>query len=111
MPKRLGMTIVCLHISAVLYVAIGILMYMLLQEQVLLAVLFAVFSIALAVGVEVVVSGLKNKRFWAWVAGIIICGTYVPSLFMILGALGLWGLLDSETRAVFLNSSGKNMSN
>lgn len=57
--------------------------------------------LALAVGIEFVVHGLRRRKFWAWVVGLCLFGLYVPSLFFPLGVLGLWGLLDSGSRAEF----------
>lgn len=60
-----------------------------------------VVCLALIAGIEFVASGLKRRKFWAWVAGLCIFGVYVPSLFLPLGALGLWGLLDTGARKEF----------
>jgi hypothetical protein len=106
-PHRIGMAVVCLHISAVLYFLVGLLLFPLFMavDQTGLGLTFAVamfiFCLALIVGIELVVSGLHRRRFWAWVAGLCIFGLYVPSLFFVLGALGLWGLLDEGSRAEF----------
>jgi hypothetical protein len=101
------MAVVCLHISAGLYVLIGVaLVPMFLDADPSgLGMAFAagtlVFCLALAGGIEFVVWGLGRRKFWAWVAGLCLFGLYVPSLFFPLGALGLWGLLDEGSRAEF----------
>lgn len=59
------------------------------------------FCLALVFGIEVVAYGLERRKFWAWIAGLCIFGLYVPSLFLPLGAFGLWGLLDEGSRAEF----------
>jgi len=108
MKDRTGLAIVCLHISAVAYVLFGV--FLLLLPRLIetsesygsgLAVFMLLFCLALAAGVEVLVVGLKKRRFWAWIVGIIVSGTYVPSLFLPLGALGLWGLLAAGSRKSF----------
>jgi hypothetical protein len=66
-----------------------------------IAVGVLIFFLALIAGIELVVYGLHRRRFWAWVAGLCIFGVYVPSLFLPLGVLGLWALLDSGSRAEF----------
>ena len=116
MPKRLQMTIICLHISAGLYIAIalGVVLFLYLyiknpeaippDDAAILSVagvLVAVMSIAMAAFIEIVIADLRRLRYWAWIAGLIICGIYVPSLFAVLGVLGLLGLLDVETQAAF----------
>lgn len=107
MPHRIGLAIACLHISAALYLVVGILVFPLLltgdgRRPAQPAVIFlAAFCWALSIGVEVVAAGLRRRKFWAWVAGLCVFGMYVPSLFFPLGALGLWGLLDAGSRAEF----------
>ena len=102
---RLGMAIVCLHISAVLYLLIGVLMFPLFlslddrgDTGMIFAVFMFLFCLVLIVGIEFVAAGLANRRYWAWIAGICIFGMYATSLFLPLGALGLWGLLDPDSR-------------
>jgi len=105
MQHRIGVAIVCLHISAVLYLLAGLLIFPLLTAEddsglgFTMAVLLFIFCLALIAGIEVVVFGLRQRKFWAWVAGLCIFGLYVPSLFLPLGALGLWALLDAGSRA------------
>jgi hypothetical protein len=119
MPGRLNITIVCLHISAALYVLLGIgfgIFFAFVSTQsissdpsltsvqplgIFLGVFTLIFSLLLAVGVEVIVWGLRKLKYWAWIAGIVVCALYITSAFVVLGALGLWGLLDSETQAAF----------
>src|SRR5690242_17836084 len=108
MKDRTTLTIVCFHISAVLYVLFGV--FLLLLPRLVdtsesyssgLAVFLLLFCLALAVGVEFLAAGLRRRRFWAWIAGIVVSGIYVPSLFLPLGALGLWGLLATGSRKAF----------
>jgi hypothetical protein len=107
MKHKIGMAIVCLHISAVLYLLVGLLLVLMANEAAGgTAICLLVFCVALAGGIEVVVSGLHQRKFWAWIAGLCIFGMYVPSLFLPLGALGLWGLLDNGSRAEFGISGG-----
>lgn len=109
MAKRhkIGLATVCLHISAVLYVIIGLLLFPLFMSEdetglgLPFAVVMLLLCLALASGIEFVVYGLNRRKFWAWVAGLCIFGLYASSLFLPLGALGLWGLLDSGSRAEF----------
>lgn len=109
MAKRhkIGLAAVCLHISAALYVIVGLLMFPLFMSDdetglgLPLAIVMLLVCLALAAGIEFVVYGLHRRKFWAWVAGLCIFGLYAPSLFLPLGALGLWGLLDSSSRAEF----------
>ena len=106
MQHRIGLAVVCLHISAALYVLLGLAFPLFLADDrsgvgLPIALGFFAFCVALAVGIELVVYGLGRRKLWAWIAGLCIFGMYVPSLFFPLGALGLWGLLDNGSRAAF----------
>ena len=112
-PRSLvGMALVCLHISAALYVVAGLGLYALFSGDLAhspelgsgaetFGAVIAVFCIALAVGVEVVAYGVHRRKFWAWIAGLVVFGLYLPSAFFPLGALGLWGLLATGSRNEF----------
>src|SRR5438874_3351515 len=108
MKDQTSLTIICLHISAAVYVLIGV--FLLLLPRMMepgegygagLAFFLLLFSLGVAVGVELLVVGLRKRKFWAWIVGIIVTGIYVPSLFLPLGALGLWGLLAAGSRSAF----------
>jgi hypothetical protein len=104
---RIGMAIVCLHISAVLYFLLGGAFAALFfvaedtPEGTIVAILMMVVCLAFIIGIEFVAYGLKKRKFWAWIAALCIFGLYVPSLFLPLGALGIWGLLDAGSREQF----------
>ena len=101
------MAIVCLRISTIPYAALAALLALRLitvgesSDWTRLAICVIVFCVAMVVGIELLVAGLRGKEFWAWVVGLVLFGLYVPSPFLPLGALGLWGLLDEGTRANF----------
>jgi hypothetical protein len=111
-PHRIGLAITCLHISAALYGVLAIVVLLLFLSVARTGVGFLVgfglagFCVSLTVGLELVVAGLKERKFWAWVVGLCIFVIYTPSLFFLLGILGLWGLLDAESRAEFGVGSG-----
>jgi hypothetical protein len=111
MRHKLGLATACLHVSAVLYLIVGIWLLVIVADTDVglpVGVALLVVCLGLIAGIELVVSGLGRRRFWAWVAGLCIFGLYVPSLFFPLGALGLWGLLDTGTRAEFGVDGGSN---
>lgn len=113
MPSKLKMTIICLHISTVLYVLVTIILGFILCSGVgletnIIMILMAAISLFMIIFIEIVVFNLKKYRFWAWVTGIALCGLYIPSIFIVLGGLGLWGLLDNETREKFITKEKKN---
>lgn len=51
--------------------------------------------------------GLMEGKYWAWVAGIIVSGMQVLSIFFPLGIMGLMGLLNSKTRQAFNAAADK----
>jgi type II secretory pathway pseudopilin PulG len=118
-PNRLKLATVSLRIGAVFYALLGV--------GVLVAAVFVdppdttpsdrwfflgmlvflgLVSLGMAAASELIVWGLARRRMWAWVAGLCVFGLYVPSLFFPLGALGLWGLLDPGSRALFGMGAG-----
>jgi hypothetical protein len=105
MRHRIRLATTCLHASAVIYVVLGLLAPIVVSPGHVgshsVAAIFFVFCMAMAVGVEFVAEGLRRRRFWAWVVGLCIFALYVSSLFLPLGVLGLWGLLDAGSRAEF----------
>lgn len=103
MQHRIGLAVWCLHMSAVLYLGLGMFLLYLFgsSDERGFGVALFLICLALVVGIEFVKSGLHRRKFWAWVAGLCIFATYVPSLFFPLGGLGLWGLLDEGSRAEF----------
>jgi hypothetical protein len=106
-PHRIQMAVVCLHLSALIYILIGIGLCVILAMEnnanSLIGFSICLFTMigALVSVIEVIAYGLTQRKFWAWVAGLIVFGIYVPSLFLPLGALGLWGLLDENSRREF----------
>jgi peptidoglycan/LPS O-acetylase OafA/YrhL len=106
---RLGMATTCLHISTALYILGAVALFALAafgpddtdataSDGVLVGAL-AVFCLILAVVPQIAALGIRRRRFWGWVLGLIIFGLYIPSIFLPLGAFGLWGLLDAGSRA------------
>jgi len=127
MRDKISFATASLHISAFLYLLVGLGMFVLFalwlpyeqattdvprRQQLAtggqpdyfalgMGVFMLLFCVALIVGIEVVAWGIQRRKFWAWIAGLCIFAMYVPSLFLPLGAFGLWGLLDEGSRAEF----------
>ena len=127
MPRRLPITVVCFHVGAVLAVAIAVATFVLggLLRDVFgpgsggdplggtISALHWFWSCTgvafalLAVGLQVLVWGLRRRMYWAWILGIVVCGLQIASILQgviplaVLGGLGLWGLVDSETVVAF----------
>ncbi len=69
----------------------------------------SLFSIGFGYFILRVRSGLIAGKYWAWVAGIIISGMQVFSLFFPLGIMGLMGLLNTKTRQAFNNAADQSV--
>lgn len=107
MPRSLKIATICLHLSAVLYLLLGVYLLVTPSFGTFTSVFLGIFSVILAILVEVIVKGLNSVKRWAWIAALILFCLYVPSLFILLGILGLVDLLRAETRANFFPGTGK----
>jgi len=106
MNPKLKKTIVVLHISAVIYFLLAISLITVLAPYLPGRYSsIAGFVIIWGIFIEVVIKGLKDNKYWAWIAGIIISGLQIPSILIILGIIGLIGLVDKETRDAFNKKS------
>lgn len=110
MQHRIALATCCLHIIAVLYLALGLLfaigrLFLFGECGPLIAgpagVVLVLFCLGAAFGIEKVVAGLHRRRLWAWVVALGIFALYVFSVFFPLGLLGLCGLLDRGSLAEF----------
>lgn len=114
MPRRLIVTLVCFHASAavVLMVGLGLTFMQLLFADHMGWPLDGVVVILSAVAIEVVALSLKQVKYWAWIAGIMISGFMIVYGFitlyvsLIIGGLSLWGLVDPESVAAFKPKNG-----
>jgi hypothetical protein len=113
MQRMVRLTLICLHISAVLFLVCGATLAWkplwdarsVDRESLWLAVMLTAMLVGvcamLVAGIEVIAYGVAQRRRWAWIAGVGLFATFVPSLFLPLAVLGLWGLLDRKTREEF----------
>ena len=107
MNEKIKYIIVVLRISEIMYYFLGFifLYYIVTSETGLLLPNFfilSVLSIVFGVFFEFVIRGLKKRKYWAWVASIIICGVSIPSLLIIPSIIGLITLLNKEVRKEFV---------
>ena len=65
-------------------------------------ILLAIFTLPFVIFLELLIAHLKRRKFWAWVAGIVVGGLYAPSLFLPLGVFILIGLLSEKSREEFM---------
>ena len=57
--------------------------------------------------IEVLIFHLRQVKVWAWWLALIISIVYVASIvFFFSGTLGIWSLLDSDTKRVFKRARG-----
>jgi hypothetical protein len=68
-----------------------------------------IVMLMIGVGIELLIYALGQRRYWAWVMGIVFCGLLIVVghniVTIILGGLAFWGLLDKETLGAFLQRS------
>lgn len=116
-PQSLKPALLCLRISEGLYVLLAILFGVLgtsgmlfgekpsSQAEYFYVLGFTIFFVFLCLGmaifIEIVCQHLKQGKYWAWIAGLILSGIYIPSLFFILGLIALIALLKPESKAFF----------
>ena len=50
---------------------------------------------------EIITIGMHLRHKWAWFAGLVMFGLYLPSLFFPMGAMGMCGLLTTGSRREF----------
>lgn len=108
---RTGMAIVCLHLSAVLYVsllAVGVYLMWLIPNisendpyAYYLALILMPLGLCMAIVIEWIAHGLRRQQVWAWWAGLGIFVVFVSPLLLPLGLVGLWGLLAKGSRQAF----------
>jgi hypothetical protein len=57
--------------------------------------------------IEVLIFHLRQVKVWAWWLALIISIAYVASIvFFFSGTLGIWSLLDSDTKRAFKRARG-----
>lgn len=109
---RTRLATLALHISAVLYVLVGILLILVpfawdpattddysLRSGIMW--FLAALCIALAMLARSLIGALRQRKRWAWITAAVLFALYLPSAFLPLGAVGLFGLMSEGTRAQF----------
>ena len=108
----LGWVVVSFRVAAVLYLLLGgfltVLLIIILLKSVenvdySLFIVVSVVSFIMVVVTEVVIYGLRKKKFWAWVGAIMLSALYIPSIFLPLGVIALCGLLTKDVRKNYLH--------
>lgn len=107
MNNKIKTSIICLRISSISYLIIGVLFLFFSSEDSLLKFLTILICAILFFFIEKVIIGLKNNQRWAWISGIILFAIYLPSLFIVLGILGLVNLLKPEVSEIFSKKSAE----
>ena len=100
--NRIKLAVVSLQISAVL----SLLAVIFLQSffggfNFLVYNLVTGAALAFAVLTAVLAFGLQRRKRWAWNVSVGLFALYVASGSVLLGAVGLWGLLDVGSRREF----------
>ncbi len=109
MKSRVSLAVLGLRISAIIYylLMVGCLVLALVSSESpenkdsFFGWFLFIFLIPFVVFLEFVIHFLQKRRFWAWVAGLILGALYAPSLFLPLGVMILVGLLAEGSRNEF----------
>ena len=105
MSSKLNLAILGLRISAILYYVIILACLIstiyLSGAKLVLPIFVALFTLPFVVFLELLMLHLRRRRYWAWIAGLVVGGLYVPSLFLPLGVMIFVGLLSDSTRKEF----------
>ncbi len=112
MPKKLKRSLFCLKILFIIYflLGFGLTSYGTLligsNEEQLLESAFVLFfggiiMIAFSFLFYIVKKKLEQRKYWAWIAGIIISGLMSFNIFLFLGIPCLLGLASRETQGYF----------
>ena len=96
---KLRKTIYVFHTIAIFNFLFGAVIYYFAYLKV-----HAVLFIGFGIFIEYVIKELKEYKYWAWIAGIIISALYI---FALLGIFSLIGLLQEETRNNFIKTIKK----
>lgn len=127
LPQPINKAIISLHITAILTGLVGIfvlgagIVFLVftstdasmdgagLSEDVVSGILVMIYFCFLgilllgtAIFIEIVIHYLKCQRYWAWIAAIIISGINLPSIYFILGLVGIIGLADKTVAKHYL---------
>jgi hypothetical protein len=109
MKSKVNLAILAIRISTVIYFLIGI-VFLILAFVVppdtegwskWMGFFMAGFCVPFIIFLEVLIIYLRKRKFWAWVAGLIVGALYAPSLFLPLGVMILIGLLSESSRNEF----------
>jgi hypothetical protein len=109
MKSKVPLAILGLRISVIIYYLImaGCLVLALLpsgsaeKSDSFIAWFLFIFLIPFVVFLEILINFLRKRRFWAWIAGLVVGALYAPSLFLPLGVMILVGLLSEGSRKEF----------
>jgi membrane protein YdbS with pleckstrin-like domain len=100
--NRIKLAVVILQISAVLSL-LGVILFQSLLEGINSPIPNLVTGVVLAFAMltAVLAFGLQRRKRWAWNVSVGLFALYVASGSVLLGAVGLWGLLDVGSRREF----------
>ena len=109
MKSKVSLAILGLRISTIIYYLImaGCVIWAFIsgehseEEDTLFSWFLFIALIPFVVFLEILIVFLRKRKFWAWIAGLIIGALYAPSLFLPLGIMILVGLLAEGSRNEF----------
>jgi hypothetical protein len=105
MKSKLSLALLGLRISTILYylIMLGCVVWSFVPpvdpefNHAIFAWVLFLFLIPFVVFLEILILHLKRRKYWAWIAGLVVAALYAPSLFLPLGIMMFVGLLSRET--------------
>lgn len=97
------LALIALRIMSIAYLVLGPILITvgLFYQETLVFLFIGPFLFGLGILYHQIRKGLVEGKYWAWVSGIIVSALSLTSLFFPLGIMGLYGLLNRETRQAF----------
>lgn len=97
--------IICIRIASIIYLLIAVLLVgigFFLKEDMFIFILYSVLILPIVFWCEITILGLKKTKYWAWVSSIIMFAMFIPSLFIVIGIVGIKTMLSEPVRNQFL---------
>ncbi|MFA5324407.1 MAG: hypothetical protein WC373_17150 [Smithella sp.] len=109
MNSKVSLAILGIRISAIIYLVIlGIFASIFFLTgpapkgaELIIIIVLTVFTLTFVIFLEILISQLRKRKYWAWIAGLIVGGLYIPSLFLPFGIMIFIGLLSKESQKEF----------
>lgn len=105
MNSKVNLAILGIRISTIIYylIILGCLVstFFVSGVDLVLPIVLATITLPFVIFLEILIIHIRKRKYWAWIAGLIVGGLYIPSLFFPFGAMIFIGLLTNASRKEF----------